>query len=326
MQRWRSVALATIMAALLLPAPAHADVPSIEIDTDWDGKVELTIYDKDGDGRYEWPTGLRRFPGELALFDPVVMRGTVGITATDVSFYGGVTTDPAAPLTDLTMTARGGSINLENSNAVATHNVVLTADREVSIGGDNRLVAGNQLNITSLTSAVYGFNTSAAQVGTPEGGWTLTAGTRVSILAKGKEGSVDLVNIGIRSREIAIDTPNTSSEYRFFTLEDSVLTTDPVRAQLDDGRRDPHRGILLRSADRRATFIDTEITSGRSIALKTVIARSDVCVRGGLLSVPAAGAEISTSGIRGRFLVDPDRMPSIQGRIAGKKPLQSSDC
>ena len=114
MESMHTFALLFVVAAVGFPAaPSRAATnpqpPAETFDTDFDGKVDFTIYDTNFDGIFEWPSGSKSFRGDLDVFVPVVMEGSVGITADSIAFDAPLSSAPGAPLGNLTLSARDGS-------------------------------------------------------------------------------------------------------------------------------------------------------------------------------------------------------------------------
>src|SRR5262249_61697742 len=91
MESMRTLALLFVVAAVGFPAaPSGAATnptpPAVTFDTDFDGKVDFTIYDTNFDGVFEWPSGSQTFRGGLRVARPVVIEGSVAINPDSIAF------------------------------------------------------------------------------------------------------------------------------------------------------------------------------------------------------------------------------------------------
>jgi hypothetical protein len=331
--RFLAPALAAFTLAGPLAVAAHATTtpPRVEhdFDTNFDGKIDLKIYDTNGDGIFEWPTGSKTLPGDLEVDVPVVMHGSVGITADDIAFDDVLTTFPGAPLSSLTLTARGdfGSVFVSGqTNIVATGKVTATAPGIVSFDSApdpddfhaSTVTAGSSITLTSLqdTPYIYDFNYDPNESTVP--GEVFKAPT-INMYDKGTDSGIETYGAELEAKVINLEATNSKSDGNF-DVNNTVLTTNPATT----GYTSP--GNILLEGEQFSDLYESTVDSGYGVTFKTFAANAPFCIRGGSVTAKGGAGTISIGGVRGGVLLSTDEVPVITGKLSGKNIHPSDEC
>ena len=318
----RSPALALALAGALttsLARPAAvAATPSRSFDTDGDGDIDLTIYDTNGDGYFEWPTGTKSLPGRLDVTatDRIAFSGSTTIQTTQgVSYADGseLVTRPGAPLVKLAITANGGDvIGYGLVDLAASGDVIVTAKGHVALFGTTHVTTPGTITLSSKTAGA-----SLAQL-TPDdyapGAFALLAGKAVNFKAAGNNASIfiELARVGSRVINLTATSSNSSGAGPFFLRNDALVTTDPARTGLSGTP-----GNITLSAQRTIMLVwnGATIDSAKNVVFKTQY--------GGFLQVCTATVEANDGAgtIDTRYVSDgafKNATSTINGIVVGK--------
>jgi hypothetical protein len=310
----------SVLALLVLLAvgPAWAQ-PSRSFDTDGDGQVELTIFDSNGDGFFEWPSGTRSFPGrlEFTATDRIAFAGSVTIQTGNGLFYAAgsrLVTLPGTSLSRIAVNASHGDIGGRGFLDLAvTGDVRLTAAAQLFLFGTTHVTAGGTITLVSSTAAVQ-----VAQL-TPDdfapGAFALLAGRQLIMTAKGNASAifVERVRIGSRVITIGAQTSSTTGVSRFFLIRnDALVTTNPARTGLVGGAGD----ITLRQQRDAIRVRDQSIVdSGRNLVLRAEYGGAVCLTRGATLAANGGAGTIDVRGVAEGVFVDPTS--ALVGSILG---------
>ena len=228
-----------LASVLAIAIPAVAAVPSRSFDTNSDGKVDITIYDTDGDGYFEWPAGTRTLPGQLNFTetDRIAFSGTTTIQVTQGVFYAAgaqLVTRPGAPLQKLVIVANGGDFGGRGLlDLTATGDVIITAKNHLFLYGTTHVTTPGTIALTSKNDEV-GVGQLTLDDYAP-GAFALLAGKALNMLAMGNYSSVsaDFVRLGSRVINLTAQTSSTQGGSRYMDFSNgAVVTTDPARTGL----------------------------------------------------------------------------------------------
>jgi hypothetical protein len=309
----RLVVVAAVASALsMLTALDAASVPTYEIDSDFDGRAELRIFDTDFDGYYEWPAGSRSFNGDLFVDVPVVMVGDVSLKSKGAVGFERMVTFPGVPMRSLTMESREGTI-IAAADITATFDIRLTGGFYVALFEEVRFHAEDELVVTARDGSVD----ISGLFNAPPDDWTLSGGTSITLSGKGREGGINLFDARVRSRKITIDVPNGFNEsFRRVSMFGATATTDPVRTGLPGNPGD----IYIRGAGEVEGIVESDIDSGRNVIVKTVNSASAFCVESGRVDANNGAGTIDIAGVRRglEFFAEAFAGPTVvTGRLIG---------
>jgi hypothetical protein len=314
---------AALIVAIATPSPA---APSRSFDTNADGTIDLTIFDANGDGFFEWPTGTTSLPGrlEFTATDRIAFAGTVTIQTANGLFYADgsqLVTLPGAPLTKLVVTANRGDVGGRGLlDLVVTGDVNITAYAFVFLFGPTRVTTPGTILLTSKTAGV-----DIAQL-TPDavapGAFALLAGKQLNLIAKGNNASIFVEQARLGSRVINASTQSSSASSRIFLLRNhALLTTNPARTGLSGTAGNitlSHQkfGIDIRS--------DSLVDSGANVVLKTPYGVGNVCVaNASTISAKGGIGTVDTRLVTGTPIQD--ATSTVTGIVLGK-PFVEGDC
>ena len=311
------VLVAELMAGTGGPA-AVAATPSRSFDTNNDGKVDLTIYDTNGDGYFEWPTGSRTLPGQLnfTATDRIAFSGSTTIQMTQgVSYTTGseLVTRPDAPLVKLVIIANGGDVTgFGLLDLAASGDVSITAKGAVNLYGTTHVTTPGTITLSSKTSGA-----NVAQL-TPDdyapGAFALLAGKAVNLKAAGNGASifVEFARVGSRVVNLTATTSNGAGAGPFFLRNDALVTTDPARTGLSGTA-----GNITLSGQRTSILLwnGAIVDSAKNVVFKTQYA--------GYLQVCTATVEANDGAgtIDTRYVSDGafrNAASTINGTVLGK--------
>jgi hypothetical protein len=325
-----TLALLFVAAAVGLPAaPSGAatnpEPPAETFDTDFDGKVDFTIYDTDFDGVFEWPSGSKSFRGELNVFVPVVMEGSVGITADSIAFDAPLSSAPGAPLGNLTLTARDefgsifitGDTDLTLTGAFKATAPSLIALDAVDEGTSQHITAKSISLTTSLFGSIYVVN-FYTDVSNP---LVLLSADSISLLGKQADASLIVTGASLAARKIRLEVPATNSTFSLISISESVLTTDPART----GRPSGH-DIVLSGTRGDNEVLNSVIDSGYNVAFKTWTSATNWCVRNTAIEANGGAGIINANAVRGEVRLDPSEPSTLAGRISAPQKVVDADC
>ena len=228
-----------LASVLAIAIPAAAAVPSRSFDTNSDGKVDITIYDTDGDGYFEWPAGTRTLPGQLNFTetDRIAFSGTTTIQVTQGVFYAAgaqLVTRPGAPLQKLVIVANGGDFGGRGLlDLTATGDVIITAKNHLFLYGTTHVTTPGTIALTSKNDEV-GVGQLTLDDYAP-GAFALLAGKALNMRAMGNYSSIsaDFVRLGSRVINLTAQTSSSNNGSRYMLFRnDAVVTTDPDRTGL----------------------------------------------------------------------------------------------
>jgi len=309
--------VAALMAGTVRPA-AVAATPSRSFDTNNDGKVDLTIYDTNGDGYFEWPTGSRTLPGQLnfTATDRIAFSGSTTIQMTQGVFYTSgseLVTRPDAPLVKLVIIANGGDVTgFGLLDLAASGDVSITAKGAVNLYGTTHVTTPGTITLSSKTSGA-----NVAQL-TPDdyapGAFALLAGKAVNFKAAGNGASifVEFARVGSRVVNLTATTSNGAGAGPFFLRNDALVTTDPARTGLSGTA-----GNITLSGQRTSILLwnGAIVDSAKNVVFKTQYA--------GYLQVCTATVEANDGAgtIDTRYVSDGafrNAASTINGTVLGK--------
>jgi hypothetical protein len=321
-----AIALASVLA-LAMATSAAAAVPSRSFDTNNDGKVDITIYDTDGDGYFEWPAGSRTLPGQLNFTetDRIAFSGTTTIQVTQGVFYAPgaqLVTRPGAPLQKLVILANGGDFGGYGLlDLTATGDVIITAKNELFLYGTTHVTTPGTIALTSKNNGV-----GVAQL-TPDdyapGAFALLAGKALNMLAKGNYSSVfgEFVRLGGRVINLTAQTSSTNSGSRYMLFRnDAVVTTDPARTGLSGTA-----GNITFNQSRAYIGVESGavVDSAQNVVFKNTYGGS-LFVCGATVEAASGNGVIDTRYVSGGVFRDPSS--TISGTAVGEPFTQIPGC
>ena len=242
MESMRTLALLFVVAAVGFPvAPSGAATnpqpPSETFDTDFDGKVDFTIYDTNFDGVFEWPSGSKSVPwrarcrrsgrhggqrrdyrGHDRVRRAVVQRA--GCTPGATSRFRPETTIFITGDTDLTLTAA--------FKATAPSLIAFDVFDE----GVTQRITAKSISITSLFSTVYvvNFNTDVSNP------LVFLSADSISLVGKKADAGLDVEGASLAARKITLEVPATNSAFSQITVSESVLDDGPGKHRPSERR------------------------------------------------------------------------------------------
>lgn len=307
-------------------AAVAQEPPAETFDTDFDGTVDFTIYDTDFDGVFEWPSGSKSFRGELNVFVPVVMRGSVGITADSIAFDAPVSSAPGAPLGNLTLTARDGfgSIFMTGDTDLtltgafkATAPSLIALDASFTEGASQRITAKSITLTTGLFGSIYvvNFNTDVSNP------LVLLSADSISLLGKQADASLIVEGASLAARKIRLEATATNSSFSLITLAESTLTTDPAHTGRQGGD-----DIVISGTRGDNEVRNSVIDSGHNVVFKTWTSSTNWCVHNSAIEANGGTGIIDVNAVRGEVRLDPSEPSTLAGRISSPGKVVEADC
>src|SRR5262249_29062876 len=312
-----ALALTAALTTSLARPAAVAAAPSRSFDTDGDGAIDLTIYDTNGDGFFEWPTGTKSLHGRLVFTatDRIAFSCSTPIQTTRGVFYATgseLVTRPDASLVKLVITANGVDVSgFGLLDLTASGDVIITAKGAVNLDGTTHVTTPGTITLSSKTSGA-----SVGQL-TPDdyapGAFALLAGKAVNFKAAGNGASifVEFARIGSRVINLTTTTSSTGSG-PFFLRNDALVTTDPARTGLSGSA-----GNITLSGQRVSILLwnGAIVDSAKNVVFKTPY--------GGYLQVCTATVEANDGAgtIDTRYVTDgayKNATSTIDGMVVGK--------
>jgi hypothetical protein len=327
MESMRTLALLFAVAAVGFPAaPSGAATnptpPAETFDTDFDGKVDFTIYDTNFDGIFEWPSGSKSFRGELNVFVPVVMRGSVGITADSIAFDAPLYSAAGAPLGNLTLSARDGSIFMTgDTDLTLTGAFKATAPSLIALDafteGASQRIAAKSISMTSLFGTVYVVN-FLTDVSNP---LVFLSADSISLVGKQADAGLEIEGASLTARKITLQVPATNSVFSQIHVSESVLTTDPARTGRPSGD-----DIILSGTRGDNEVRNSVVDSGHNVVFKTWTSSTNWCLQNTAIEADGGAAIIDVNAVRGQVRLDPSEPSTLTGRISAPKKVVNADC
>jgi hypothetical protein len=322
-----TLALLFVVVAVGFPvAPSGAattpEPPAETFDTDFDGRVDFTIYDTDFDGVFEWPSGSKSFRGDLDVFVPVVMEGSVGITADSIAFDAPLSSAPGAPLGNLTLTARDGFIFLTgDTDLTLTGAFKATAPSLIALDafteGASQRIAARSISLTSSFGTVYVVN-FLTDVSNP---LVFLSADSISLVGKQADAGLDVEGASLAARTIRLEVPAANSLFSLINVAESVLTTDPART----GR--PSGGDIVLGGTRGDNEVrNSVIDSGGNVVVKTWASSTNWCLSNTAIEAKGGAGIIDLNAVRGEVRLDPSEPSTLTGRISSPGKVVVADC
>jgi len=305
----------TALAVLALVRLGVTEAAPLEcsLDFDDDGVADLVLQDADGNGRCELPAVVRRAGEEIRFTasTPVEFDGRTTIEADGIVIEAGGGLHSAPGARDLTLIGRRG-IAIDGTLDVRTRDDVLirVATGTLSITGAVAIDTGDTVTLKVAHGDLVLAPSSQGS------GFDVFAGDRVTLLARGTAGSMDLAGVRIGARAIRLSTRASSGsrDAPLMRIRDGAfLTTEPAHTGLRDG------GLLDVRAGGDLRIADAVLASRRTLALSTGRTRDLACLAGGthLLvgSDDARLGQIDATGVDGLVFVEETVV--LAGRMAG---------
>ena len=296
--------------------------PAETFDTDFDGKVDFTIYDTNFDGVFEWPSGSKSFRGDLNVFVPVVMEGSVGITADSIAFDAPLSSAPGAPLGNLTLSARDGSIFMTgDTDLTLTAAFKATAPSLIALDtfaeGATQRITAKSISMTSLFSTVYvvNFNTDVSNP------LVFLSADSISLVGKQADAGLFVEGASLAARKITLEVPATNSSFAQITVSESVLTTDPARTGRPSGD-----DIILSGTRGDNDVRNSVVDSGHNVVFKTWTSSTNWCLHNTAIEANGGAGIIDVNAVRGEVRLDPSEPSTLIGRISSPKKVVNADC
>ena len=329
MESMRTLALLFVVAAVGFPAaPSSAATnptpPAVTFDTDFDGKVDFTIYDTNFDGVFEWPSGSKSFRGDLEVAVPVVMEGSVAITADSIAFDAPLSSAPGAPLGNLTLSARDGfgSIFITgDTDLTLTGAFKATAPSLIALdasgGGATQRITAKSISMTSLFSTVYVVNFDT-DVSNP---LVFLSADSISLVGKQADAGLDVEGASLAARKITLEVPAANSTFSQINVSESVLTTDPARTGRPSGD-----DIILSGTRSDNEVRNSVVDSGHNVVFKTWTSSTNWCLHNTAVEANGGAGIIDVNAVRGEVRLDPSEPSTLTGRISSPKKVVNADC
>ena len=329
MESMRTLALLFVVAAVGFPAaPSGAATnptpPAVTFDTDFDGKVDFTIYDTNFDGVFEWPSGSKSFRGDLEVAVPVVMEGSVAITADSIAFDAPLSSAPGAPLGNLTLSARDGfgSIFITgDTDLTLTGAFKATAPSLIALdasgGGATQRITAKSISMTSLSSTVYVVNFDT-DVSNP---LVFLSADSISLVGKQADAGLDVEGASLAARKITLEVPAANSTFSQINVSESVLTTDPARTGRPSGD-----DIILSGTRSDNEVRNSVVDSGHNVVFKTWTSSTNWCLHNTAVEANGGAGIIDVNAVRGEVRLDPSEPSTLTGRISSPKKVVNADC
>jgi hypothetical protein len=312
---------------LAIAIPAVAAVPSRSFDTNNDGKVDITIYDTDGDGYFEWPAGVRTLPGQLNFTetDRIAFSGTTTIQVTQGVYYAPgaqLVTRPDAPLQKLVILANGGDFGgFGLLDLTATGDVIITAKNHLFLYGTTHVTTPGTIALTSKNDEV-----GVAQLTLDDyapGAFALLAGKALNMLANGSYSSVfgEFVRLGGRVINLTAQTSSNNSGSRDFLFRNgAVVTTDPARTGLSGTA-----GNITFNQQRSYIGVESGavVDSAQNVVFKNQYGGA-VFVCGATVEAASGNGVIDTRYVSGGVFRDPSS--TISGTVVGAPFTEIPGC
>lgn len=270
-------------------------------DTDGDGTPELELSDADEDGLCEFPESKTHLSGVLRFQadQPIEFRGNTVVEADEIIVDpGAVLRGDASRLGSLTMYAvRGDLVSRGRLDVAASDDLVMRARGALDLAGRVELRAGDRVKLEARQESL---------VLTPEivdpNAFTVFAGNRLEMRAKGADGSVRIAGGRIGSARIDVITKASVSEVGAKEMrfeEGTLLTTNSAHTGL------PTAGKITLDSTGRVVVSDSTLDAGYRLGIRTRRDDDDLCLSGGVTLAASAGTgKIVLTGVEGDVFDD----------------------